>query len=156
MRLTSSAFDDGATIPARFANTGVAGGRNVSVPLDWDGEPSGTLSFALALIDHHPVAHGWVHWLVVDIPAEVHSLDEGASPDSMPAAVVELPTSYDRPGYGGPRPPAGSGVHEYVHTLFALDVDRLDADPDAHWEVVRDAMQGHVLASATLTGMFGV
>jgi Raf kinase inhibitor-like YbhB/YbcL family protein len=156
MRLSSTAFTDGDTIPERFANTGVTGGRNASPPLEWGEEPAGTRSFALAVIDHHPVAHGWVHWLVADVPAAIHSLPEGASRAStMPSAAVELPTTYGRPGYGGPQPPAGSGMHDYVTTVFAVDVEHLDVARDSAWEAVRDAMRGHVLDSASLTGFFG-
>jgi Raf kinase inhibitor-like YbhB/YbcL family protein len=156
MRLSSDAYTDGTAIPARFANSGVAGGRNVSVPLAWNGEPQGTRSFVVAMIDHHPVAHGWVHWLVVDVPASVHALPEGASGTfAMPSQASELPTSYGEPGYGGPQPPAGSGEHDYVTTVFALDTEHLPVGASARWEAVEDAMRGHVLGSATLTGRFG-
>jgi Raf kinase inhibitor-like YbhB/YbcL family protein len=156
MRVWSGAYAEGTEIPARFANSGVPGGRNVSVPLVWNGEPDQTRSFAIATIDHHPVAHGCVHWLVVDIPPSVHQLAEGVSgTGGMPSQAVELPTSYNQPGYGGPNPPAGSGEHDYVTTVFALDTERLAVGPSARWDVAKDAMQGHVLASATVMGRFG-
>ncbi len=155
MRLTSPAFTDGARLPERFAERGVSGGRNLSIPFTWSGEPTATRSFALAVIDHHPVAHGWVHWVVADIPPETHELPEGASGGAMPAGAIELSTSFGATGYGGPLPPAGSGVHDYVATLYALDVPRLSVPAAATWTVLRDAMQGHVLASAEITGRFG-
>jgi Raf kinase inhibitor-like YbhB/YbcL family protein len=154
MRLTSPAFDNGGVMPARFAQTGVAGGENVSVPVSWDGVPKSTESFTLALIDHHPIAHGWVHWLVVDIPGDVRELPEGASQLAMPPGAIEHDSSYGSPGYGGPQPPAGSGSHDYVFTLFALDVPRLGVREDAIWDEVREALDAHVLESATLRGTF--
>lgn len=152
MLLTSPAFGDGGTMPARFATPKVTGGTGASVPLAWDDPPPGTRSFVLALIDTHPVAHGWVHWLLTDLPADVRELGEGAP---VPAPAVELPTSWGTRGYGGPQPPVGSGVHDYVMNLFALDVAHLDVATTAEWEDVRAAMAGHVLGHATLTGRFG-
>jgi Raf kinase inhibitor-like YbhB/YbcL family protein len=156
MYMTSPAYRDGETIPARFATTAVDGGRGESIPLDWGGEPRGTRSFTLAMIDHHPVAHGWVHWLVVDIPPSVHGLLENASTRaSMPAGAIELPNTAGRRAYEGPQPPVGSGVHDYLIAVYALDVTRVGVGPDATWEDVRATMSGHVLDSATLLGRFG-
>ena len=155
MRLFSPAFGDGDRIPARYANVGVSGGANASIPLRWEEEPAATRSYALAIIDRHPVAHGWVHWLVTDLPASVHSLEEGASGTAMPAGAVELRNSWDRTGYGGPQPPVGSGTHDYVGTLYALDVERLGVGAKSGWTAVSEAMRGHVLEDATLIGCLG-
>jgi Raf kinase inhibitor-like YbhB/YbcL family protein len=156
MHVESSAYVDGTTMPARYATTQVAGGTGASVPLVWSGEPEDTHSFVLTMVDHHPVAHGWVHWLVVDIPASEHDLPEGASlRAAMPAGAIELASTSGRRGYGGMQPPVGSGVHDYVVTIYALDVPRVGVDPDAMWDDVRVAMEGHVLDSASLLGRFG-
>jgi Raf kinase inhibitor-like YbhB/YbcL family protein len=156
MYMTSPAYFDGELIPAHFAAAAVDGGRGESIPLGWGGEPHGTRSFTLAMIDHHPIAHGWVHWLVVDIPPSVHELAENASTRaSMPAGAIELPNTAGRHAYGGSQPPAGSGVHDYLTAIYALDVTRVGVGPDATWEDVRAAMDGHVLDSATLSGRFG-
>jgi len=156
MRLTSSAYADGASMPARFATVNVEGGTGASVPISWGDAPAGTRSFALAIIDTHPVAHGWVHWLVTDIPAEVTGLDEGASNTAaMPPAAVEQANTAGRVGYGGPQPPVGSGLHDYVATIYALDTPGLGVGTHATWEEVRGAMGPHVLDSASVTGKLG-
>lgn len=156
MRLESPAYRDGETIPARFATRQVDGGEGLSVPLAWSDEPPGTRSFVLAMVDHHPIARGWVHWLVVDIPAGVHHLAEGASGGSgMPAGAGELAGTADRRGYSGPQPPVGSGVHDYEIVLFALDVQRIGERDGSTWDDIRSAMAGHVLDSTSLTGRFG-
>jgi Raf kinase inhibitor-like YbhB/YbcL family protein len=143
-------------MPSRFATVNVEGGTGTSVPLDWEGMPAEARSLTLAIIDTHPVAHGWVHWLVTDIPVSALSLEEGASRTSwMPEGAVEHPGTRGAPGYGGPQPPAGSGMHDYVATLYALDVTRLPVADTAKWDEVREAMDGHVVGSATLTGRFG-
>jgi hypothetical protein len=155
MELTSPAYSNGTTMPARFAAADVAGGAGVSVPLAW-AVPPAACSLVVALIDIHPVAHGWVHWLVTDIPAEATSLPEGSSlSPAMPLGALEHPNSAGRPGYGGPRPPVGSGVHDYVAHLYALDVAHLDVSADSAWDKVSAAMSGHVLDTTTLVGRFG-
>jgi Raf kinase inhibitor-like YbhB/YbcL family protein len=156
MRLTSPAYGNGEAIPARFATTRVAGGTGASVPLSWEDPPPGTRSFVLAIIDTHPVARGWVHWLVTDIPPETRGLAEGASrPFGMPFPALELLNTAGVHGYGGPQPPVGSGMHDYVANLYALDVAQLRVAPDASWEEVRAAMSGHVLENVALAGRFG-
>jgi Raf kinase inhibitor-like YbhB/YbcL family protein len=156
MYVSGPAFEDGDTMPARFATVNVTGGTGVSVPLEWEGVPAGTRSFVVAIIDTHPVAHGWVHWLVTGVPADVRGLPEGGSRTfAMPAGAVEHTNTGGRPGYSGPQPPVGSGMHDYVTTVYALDVADLGADPDASWEDVHAAMSGHVLAHASYTGRFG-
>lgn len=156
MRLTSPAYADGAVMPARFATVNVDGGTGVSIPFAWGEAPVGTRSFVLAIIDIHPVARGWVHWLVTDIPADVAELAEGASDtEAMPADAVEHPNTGGRLGYGGPQPPVGTGLHNYVATIYALSAPQLGLGTYATWEEVRSAMQPHLLGSASVTGRFG-
>ena len=155
MRVTSAAYADGATMDARFATRQVPGGRNVSVPLEWSDAPQGTRSFVVAMIDIHPVARGWVHWLVIDVPAGTSGLAEGASGSSMPPGSFELAGTSGTPGYSGPQPPPGTGQHDYVTTVYALDVADLGVSPGARWPDVQSSMAGHVLASASVTGRFG-
>ena len=156
MYIESSAYRNGTTIPARFATVQVEGGAGVSVPLSWDGAPHGTRSFVIEMIDHHPVAHEWLHWLVVDVPASASEVPEGASGTAaMPADARELPNRAGRIGYSGPQPPVGSGVHDYEVTIFALDVPHLGVDPDSTLDHVTSAMAGHMLARASVVGLFG-
>ena len=120
MVISSPVFQDGKPIPTKFAHHGVTGGKNISIPLVWSGAPAGTTSFALSIVDPHPVAGNWVHWFVVNIPASVLSLSEGASSRNMPSGCKELYNTYGKLGYGGPEPPKGSGPHPYEVVLYAL------------------------------------
>jgi Raf kinase inhibitor-like YbhB/YbcL family protein len=154
MQLTSSAFTDGGKIPQPYVMPG-AGGQNLSLPLAWSGAPAGAKSFALTIIDPHPVAHNWVHWLVADIPGDATSLAEGASGRKMPPGAVELKNSWGELSYGGPQPPKGTGDHPYVVTLYALSVAKLDLKPAASWADLKKAMEGKILGTATITGYYG-
>ncbi len=154
MELRSAAFTDGGKIPKQYVMPG-AGGKNLSLPFQWSGAPAGTQSFALAIVDPHPVAHNWVHWLVINLPGDSKGLEEGASGRHMPTGAEELGNSYGKPGYGGPQPPPGSGDHPYVATLYALNIPRLDLKQHTDLAGFHKAMEGKILATAKITGYYG-
>ncbi len=154
MKLTSSAFKDGQRIPVKYVMPG-AGGKNISPPLEWQDAPKGTMSFALLCIDPHPIARNWIHWMVINIPADVDHLPEGASGKSMPRGAKELKNSFGFVGYGGPQPPPGTGDHPYVFTIYALDVEKLDLPEQLSLSQFYKVIDKHSLAKATITGYFG-
>jgi len=153
LQLLSPAFKDGGAIPTRFARP-AAGGHNVSISLQWTGAPDGTKSFALAIVDQHPVARKWVHWMVIDIPPDVSSFPEGASEKNLPPGAIELSNSFGSAGYGGPQPPKGTGPHAYVVTLYALKDSRLGLKPDATLADFQNAIRGKILGETSITGFF--
>jgi Raf kinase inhibitor-like YbhB/YbcL family protein len=73
----------------------------------------------------------------------------------MPPGAVELKNSFGDLGYGGPQPPRGTGDHPYVVTLYALKVDKLDLPVNTSLAALQKALEGQVLAAATITGYFG-
>jgi Raf kinase inhibitor-like YbhB/YbcL family protein len=154
MEISSAAFKDGEKIPIQYVMPG-AGGKNISIPLTWKDVPPGTKSFAISIVDPHPVAQNWVHWFVINIPPQVSSLEEGASKKKMPPGSVELENSFGDVGYGGPQPPKGTGDHPYVITLYALNVDRLNLNLDTSIAAFKKAIEGKVIMSASITGKYG-
>ena len=154
MKFSSSAFGDGERIPLKYVMSG-AGGENLSPPLKWEGEPEGTKSFAISCYDPHPVARNWVHWLVVNIPASVHSLSEGASGKSMPSGAVELANSFGFVGYGGPQPPPGTGDHPYVFTVYALKTEQVNLSGSHSIKEFEEFLKPYLLCKASITGYFG-
>lgn len=154
MEISSTAFKDGEKIPIQYVMPG-AGGKNISLPLSWKNAPAGTKSFALSMVDPHPVAQNWVHWLVINIPASVNSIAEGASKKKMPAGSIELKNSFGDIGYGGPQPPKGTGDHPYVITIYALNVEKLDLSVNTTLSQFKKAIEGKVIGSANITGKYG-
>ncbi|MCI0627018.1 MAG: YbhB/YbcL family Raf kinase inhibitor-like protein [Acidobacteria bacterium] len=153
--LSSSAFGSGKAIPTRHANKGVSGGQNISPPLSWANLPEGTKSLGLACIDRHPIANDWVHWLVINIPATVNGLSEGASRTTMlPAGTKELENTFGTMGWGGPPPPPGSGTHPYESLLYALSVENLNLPVKTNLASFNKAINGKVLATAKLVGTY--
>jgi len=153
MEIASSAFKDGGKIPIQYVMV-PAGGKNLSIPLSWKNVPPETKSFALSIVDPHPVARNWVHWLVINIPGSADSLPEGASRKSMPRGSVEPKNSFGDTGYGGPQPPKGSGEHPYVVTLYALKVDKLDLGLTTSLAAFKKALEGKVIQTASITGKY--
>ena len=153
MEILSSAFKDGGKIPIQYVMV-AAGGKNLSLPLTWKNVPPGTQSFALSIVDPHPVAQNWMHWLVINIPPSTTSLGEGVSRKKMPSGAVELKNSFGEIGYGGPQPPKGSGEHPYVITLYALNTPKLDVRASATLIEFKKALEGKVIQSASITGKY--
>jgi Raf kinase inhibitor-like YbhB/YbcL family protein len=154
MEISSAAFKDGGKIPIQYVMPG-AGGKNISIPLTWKNVPAGTKSFSLSIVDPHPVAQNWVHWLVVNILPQITSIDEGASKRKMPMGSVELKNSFGDIGYGGPQPPKGTGDHPYVVTLYALNVEKLDLGVNTSLSAFKKAIEGKIIGSTSITGKYG-
>jgi Raf kinase inhibitor-like YbhB/YbcL family protein len=154
MEITSTVFKDQGKIPVQYVMPG-AGGKNISIPLTWKNIPAETKSFALSIVDPHPVAQNWVHWLVINIPKEATSIEEGVSRKKMPAGSVELKNSFGDIGYGGPQPPRGTGDHPYVVTLYALKAEKLDLGMNTSLTAFKKAIEGKVIEATTITGMYG-
>lgn len=148
MRLTSTAFEDGAEIPAKYT----CDGAGVSPPLAWSGVPAGTRSFALIVDDPDapdPAAPTttWVHWVIADLPADCQGLEEDIR--ARTPGHVGL-NGWHRAAWGGPCPPVGR--HRYFFKLYALDrALRLERPSKAALE---RAMAEHILATAILIGTY--
>lgn len=110
--ITSPAFPNGGQIPTRYT----CHGQNVSPPLSWTGVPTTTTALALVVDDPDAVGGRYVHWVVSDIVPEATGTAEGTPP---PGGQVHANSGGDR-RYLGPCPPAGTGVHHYRFTLYAM------------------------------------
>jgi Raf kinase inhibitor-like YbhB/YbcL family protein len=150
MTITSDAFTNGQSIPAKYS----CNGRNISPALAWDEPPTGTQSFALIVDDPDAPMGTWVHWVLYNIPAGTRSLQEdlpvtGKNVD--PNAINVGKNSSGKIGYDGPCPPGGT--HRYFFKLYALDTT-INLLPGATKEQVLKEMDGHILAQGELVGTF--
>ena len=148
MQLRSSAFPDGTTIPRRFT----CDGTDLSPPLDWSDAPETTRSFVLLCDDPDAPAGTWHHWAAYDIPADRAALVEGAAQQGK--GFKQAINDFQQPGYGGPCPPRGDGIHRYRFRLLALAVDRLPARREPSCQAVEREANKHLLAEATLIGTY--
>lgn len=146
--LTSAAFAPGAPIPSVHT----CDGTDQSPPLAWSGAPAGTKAFALIMHDPDAPVGDWLHWTAWNIPTSATGLPAGvAAKDALPDGTQQGINDFGKPGYGGPCPPGGT--HHYVFVLSALDAT-LTLPAKASRDQVEQAIKGHALASATLTGTY--
>jgi Raf kinase inhibitor-like YbhB/YbcL family protein len=117
------------------------------------------------------------HWLLFDLPPLVRGIAEGEfsrgfvpggkpGPASLHGARQGLndftlwfagdPVNAGRyHGYDGPWPPFNDAlVHHYVFALYALDIARLPLEGSINGARLREALHGHVLATATFSGTY--
>ena len=201
MQLSTSSFDDGGTISARYAfsrahpDNHVALSENVNPSLDWTEVPDGTKSFALICHDYDVPGVGddvnqedreipadlrrvdFFHWVVVDLPGDLRAIAEGEFADGV---VVGGQQVGDGPhgsrqglndftgwfaedagmrgnyyGYDGPAPPWNDSIiHHYVFTVFALDMNSTLVYGNFTGHDVREAIDRHVLAEASVVGTY--
>jgi Raf kinase inhibitor-like YbhB/YbcL family protein len=193
-------FAAGAAIPGTFAFCVPAAeghssmGTNRNPRVQWSGAPEGTRSFAVLCVDLDaptvpddvnqegrsipeslPRAE-FAHWVLVDIPAAVGQIDEGADSNGVTprgkaigpgpigvrgrndytgwfAGDAEMAGTYG--GYDGPCPPWNDErVHRYVFTVYALDVESLGLQGDFGLADARAALAGRVLAAISHEGTY--
>jgi Raf kinase inhibitor-like YbhB/YbcL family protein len=149
MHLSSTDFKDGSQIPAKYTCTGAG----ISPQLAWTAPPARTASFALIVTDPDAPRGTWVHWVLYNLPAGTRSLPEGLPAlGHLPDGALQGRNDFGEIGYGGPCPPPGS-PHHYVFTLYALDA-KLNLPVGEKRAQVEAVMQGHILASGRLVGLF--
>ncbi|MGN6580495.1 MAG: YbhB/YbcL family Raf kinase inhibitor-like protein [Bordetella sp.] len=201
MKLSSLSFADQERIPERYAfckidpQSHVVLADNFNPQFSWHDVPAGVRSFVL--ICHDPDVPSkpddvnqegrivpadlpridFFHWLLVDLPADLREIDEGAFSNGItprgkggPLAPMnarqgvndytawfasDRDMSGDYFGYDGPCPPWNDALmHHYVFTLYALDIEELPVQGSFKGADVLSAMQGHVLDQASVTGIY--
>ncbi len=156
MKVFSDALSGGKYIPTRCANQSVTGGHDLSLPIAWTDLPKGTKSFALSMVDKHPSANKAVHWLMINISPNARAIGEGASQTRrLPPGTIELRNSFGRSGYTGPTVAKGTGGHEFVLTVYALNVGELQLGPASQFQEFQDELSGRLIETADFVAVFG-
>lgn len=137
-----------------------------SPALSWSGGPTDAQAYAIVYIDTTPgFSHGFLHWILYDIPPDVHALPEaiprgpsvsepaGAKQvkirDAAVSALRQPPNAPTVVGYRGPCGPGG--VFTYDFTLYALRTKTLPGVTATSLpEEVIAAIEAQKLASTTL------
>jgi Raf kinase inhibitor-like YbhB/YbcL family protein len=149
----SSAFRDGAPIPARYT----ADGQGLSPSIQWRGVPSGSAALMVLVEDmDSPTPKPLVHAIVWGLPGGDGGLPEGALSNAK--ARTHAPAmgrnSFLGTRYLAPDPPRGHGPHRYAFQLIALDVEpRFERTPGRR-DVI-EAARGHVVGAGCLIGTYG-
>jgi Raf kinase inhibitor-like YbhB/YbcL family protein len=142
MKITSSAFQQGANIPSKFT----CDGANTNPPLQISDVPPEAKSLVLIVDDPDAPSGLFTHWAVWNTSPQTNTIAEGSTPKG-----VQGTNDFGRSGYGGPCPP--SGTHRYYVRIFALDRE-LDLPFGAKRSQLDAAMKGHVIAQGELMGTY--
>lgn len=141
---SSSAFEDGGSIPERFTADGV----NVSPPLTVERLPDGTAVYALLLEDLDVEDPPFTHWLVWNVAPGIDEVPAGIPPEEEVASLGDArqgTNDFGTVGYRGPAPPASDPPHSYRLALLALEEGLSlpgGADRAAFDEAVADVVVG--------------
>lgn len=152
LSIASPAFQQGAAIPVEFT----CDGAGVSPPLAIAGVPTEAADVALVVGDpdapfpqapQQNFTH-WVVWHLTPVDGNV-TFDKG----KVPEGAKQGQNGGGSAGWTAPCPPVGSLAHRYVFTAYALRAP-LDLPATTTRAQLDAAMQGKVLASASLTGTY--
>jgi len=145
MTLTSTVITEGGMFP----DLNTCAGDNKSPDLTWTAGPSGTMSYAVVLLDTDNDLNHWVIW---DIPSSVTTLAAGLDSMAMPATPAGAKQkSFQANAYYGPCP---SGMdHVYRFTVYALPVASVTGAMTSEMTaaIVADIMAANPLGSASLS-----
>jgi Raf kinase inhibitor-like YbhB/YbcL family protein len=142
MKITSPAFSDGGSIPAKYT----CDGGDAIPPLRFEDVPENAAALALVMDDPDAPRGTWDHWILWNIPPQTAEVREG-----VPPQAVNGRNSWGRTGWGGPCPP--DREHRYFFCLFALD-QKLDLPPGSTKAELKAAMKGHIVDEAQLVGRY--
>lgn len=159
-KLSSPDINTHHMIAKRYTFNGFGcSGENISPALKWKGAPKGTKSFALTVYDPNaPTGSGWWHWVVINIPANVHSLAQNAGvheSKTLPAGAEQMRNDFGTHAWGGPCPPKGDKPHHYVFTLYALKTAKLEVPAKASAALVGYMIHANMLAKTRLVARYG-
>ncbi len=152
IELNSTSFKNNQEIPTKFT----CDGQDISPALSWSGVPENAKSLVLIVDDPDAiqvVGKTFIHWNLVNLPADITELPENFSVDKYPSAK-ELKNSSGKEKYMGPCPPKGQ-KHRYFFTLFAMDdIHKYSRNFTA--EEFRQKMKAHILegGEAVLIGTY--
>jgi Raf kinase inhibitor-like YbhB/YbcL family protein len=202
LQVSVDSFKNGEMIPSKHtfcmpaAQGHVAAAPDISPAISWSKGPAATKSYAIILHDTEAPAEqrekmnkegetlttavprrNFFHWILVDIPANVTSLPEGAESNArvahgkpatpaggggvrglndftkVLAANEALKGQYY--GYDGPCPPWNDEtVHRYHYTVYALSVPSLNLGKDFDGAAATAALKDKVLAQGEVLGLY--
>jgi Raf kinase inhibitor-like YbhB/YbcL family protein len=143
MHIISPTFEDGGRVPPKYT----CDGDDVNPELRFVDVPGEAVSLVVMIDDPKSPSGNWLHWSVWNIDPSIRTILE----DTVPKGAIEGETDFSEIGYGGPCP--SYGEHEYRFMVFALDT-LLDLPRGAQRHMLERAMEGHVLASATMKAKY--
>jgi len=154
-RPSFSVTSDDVTDGQPLGSDQVAAEGNTSPQLSWSGAPDGTKSYVVTCFDPDaPTPSGFWHWVLVDLPADVTSLETGAGAEggALPGSAFMCRNDGGSKAFMGAAPPEGDQVHRYFFVVHAVKESALGVDSDASPAVVSFNLAFKTLGRAIIHG----
>jgi Raf kinase inhibitor-like YbhB/YbcL family protein len=151
LTVSSPAFEDGATIPRRFA----CDGRGISPPLTIDSVPTKATTLAVVGRSTVGVLDNPIFWTLWNVPAETTEIPAGLARTETVDALdgASQGTAGDgEPGYRPLCPPPEQAYDHWVQ-VYALDSE-LSVAPGTTNDDATDAIGDNQLASQRITASY--
>lgn len=147
MELTSSAFQNGGKIPAKYT----CDDGNGNPPLTFNNVPDSARSLVLTMEDPDVPRNimpdgNWDHWVIFNIPSSTREVQDGQEPPGVRGSGTGGSRTYH-----GPCPP--DREHRYYFRLYALDTILALTEGSTKQQVLT-AMDKHIIAKAELVGKY--
>lgn len=146
MKLTSTAFVNGSSIPQKYTCLGAG----INPPMEIQDVSQEAKSLALLVDDPDAPVGLFTHWVMWNIDPSTTEISE----NELPNEAMEGLNSSGGVGWTAPCPPRGTGVHHYNFILFALS-EKLDLPGKSKREEFLEALKKLVIDKAELTGVYG-
>ena len=160
MQVTSTAVVKGYFLDKygkRGTQHNAHGTPDYSIPFTISEAPQGTVCFAVIFDDRDAIpvcGHTWIHWTIADLTA-THVKDNASRED--PSLIQGVTSWFGSESkavashYGGMCPPDRDHVYEL--RIYALDA-KTELQSGFPVEELYAKLEGHVLATATLRGIY--
>lgn len=143
MEITTSAFKESESIPAKFT----CDGENINPELNFLNISGNAKSLVLIMDDPDAVSGTFTHWIIYNIDPKTETISENSIPKGSKQGLNDA----GKANYTGPCPP--SGTHRYYFKLYALDTiltlgDKVDKT------TIDNAINGRIIEEAQLIGLY--
>ena len=148
IKVYSDDFNDQDHLSSEFT----CDGRDISPSIKWENIPNETKSIAIIVYDSDAPKDYFIHWIVYNIPPDIHNLPKGASPGDSSLHLKEGKNDFGQVGYGGPCPPRGS-THRYIFLIVALN-GSISTDKNISQGELLSFIENHVIAYGYITILY--
>jgi Raf kinase inhibitor-like YbhB/YbcL family protein len=157
--LTSSNFKDNTMMDSKHGGNTASNknciGQNVAPELKWSNTPAAAKSLVLVMSDWEGQAGlGSHHLLAYNIAPTV----TGFAENELSKASDKFTGGKETAGttvYRGPCTPPGTGIHHYIFTVIATDLEPGALPAGLTRDELWEKLKGHAKGVAGLVGLFG-
>jgi Raf kinase inhibitor-like YbhB/YbcL family protein len=143
------AFENGHTIPVEHT----CDGDDISPAVWWEGEPKGTVTYAMIMEDPDAPDGTFTHWILYNLPADCHNLEKIIPiQKNLDNGAIQGKNDFGKIGYRGPCPPKGE-EHRYYFRIFALK-KKLPPESISNGSEFYEAIHGLILERAEYMGKY--